>query len=451
MSARRRRLALALVVLVLAVLAGCSALPGDRSDTGERLGYEDGYAADDPLAVTTDDGFNDSERRAVLARTMARVEAIRGLEFAGDVSVRVISRAEYRDTNRWSGDDSPPTPRDAFEEQVWEAPFLVGEPTTVDEAFGTVYGSSVRGYYSNGEIVIVSDSSTPSIDTRTLAHELTHALQDQQLTLAHATHTRDSRLGRNGLVEGDANYVEARYAERCGGAWSCLPVPGRSPDTSRPDALDEGVLSVLVQPYVDGPGLVGRLRERGGWTAVDDAYDRVPESSEQVIHPGRYPDETPVAVSVPDRSSGAWERFDVDTEHETLGEAGVYTMLYDNGAVDAGTHRRYNYTHPLSAGRGGDALVPYTNGSAGGYVWRLAWDTGRDAREFLEGYRDVLRAHGATRGGDARQNATDGEVWVVPSSDPFADAVRVTATGTTVTIVNAPTVAQLDDVHAEAS
>jgi hypothetical protein len=79
------------------------------------------------------------------------------------------------------------------------------------------------------------------------------------------------------------------------------------------------VFLTVYAPYAAGPDFVRALRERGGWTAVNDAYDAFPVSTEQVIHPEAYPDEQPVVVPIPDRSAEGYERFDLERETDTLG------------------------------------------------------------------------------------------------------------------------------------
>jgi hypothetical protein len=369
---------------------------------------------------------------------MARVERIRGLEFEEAVPVEVISREAYLERRNGSGG-----PRDEaygrWNDQVWEAAFLVGEGTEVADAFDTVLSASVIGFYSPREdrIVVVSDAETPTLDRATLAHELVHALQDQHLSFGGGGGTQDLDLAEDGLVEGDANAVEAEYESRCDSRWDCIPRPER-PGGGGGGSFNRGVFLTVFAPYAAGPDFVGALRERGGWAAVNDAYDAFPESTEQVIHPEAYPDEEPLEVTVPDRSGAGYERFDLDRETDTVGEATVYAMFWANEALPEG-HPTFVYDQRLSAGWGGDAVVPYrgTDGEDA-YVWRTAWDTERDAREFLEGYREVLREHNAT--------TRDGGVYVIEEG-PFADAFRVVRRGDTVTVVNAPTVGDLDSVH----
>ena len=408
----------------------------------DRLGWEDGYWFDESLSVTTADGLNASERDAVVARTMARVERIRGLEFESAVPVTVVDRETYlADEN---------VTATGWDEAVWEALLLVGEDRSVEAVFESFYGASVQGSYvpSEDRIVVVSDTAQPTLDRRTLAHELVHALQDQhfgQVFDGRANLTRDERLARQGLIEGDAGYVEDLYEQRCESGWACLPRPPAGPGASLDD--DMGVYVAAYQPYSDGPAFVNRLHERGGWAAVDAAYADPPTSSAQVIHPDRYPNWSAREVRIPDRSSANWTRFDRSSPGTTVGEASLFATVWANGGTETfhlqrptRPHRAYNYTHPITDGWVGDRLVPYRNGTETGYVLRTEWATTGDAAAFAIAYRDLLRTR---RGAERRE----GDVLVVPAG-PYADAFRVTRNGTTVTVVNAPTVESLDSVHA---
>jgi len=415
--------------------------PGFGDPSSDRLGWEAGYWHDEPLDVNATDGLNRSERGAVVARTMARVEYLRGLEFESRVPVEVVDRATYRTDENVTAT--------GWDEVVWEALLLIGEDRSVEEVLGAFYGASVQGSYvpSEDRIVVVSGEDRPTIDRRTLAHELVHALQDQHFesALSRSNRTsRDATVAWQGLIEGDAGYVEDRYERRCGSEWSCLP---RSAGAGASLDGDAGVYVAAYHPYSDGPSFVHRLRERGGWKAVNAAYADPPTSSTQVIDPGRYPDWSPATVRVSDRSADDWRRFDRSPVGTTVGEASLFATIWANGGTEpfhlqrpSRPHRTYNYTHPATAGWAGDRLVPYRNGSgATGYVLRTEWATADDAETFAATYRDLLRTR---RGAERREDG----VLVVPAG-PYADAFRVERSGTTVTITNAPTVAALDAVH----
>lgn len=453
---------LALLVCSLVVLAGCltppvaenpQVVPDGRTNGTD--GSVDGYGPDNPIQIDPEDGLNDSELSAYVARTKARVEAIRGLTFQEQVPVEVVSRAEYR--NR-SGGGAPPPAVTAFRDQVWEALFLVDENTHASDALDEVYGSSVQGYYAPGagRIVIVSDSpGNVTVDRRTLVHELTHALQDQHLGLHTGAPTMDGHRARTGATEGDANYVQFRYEDRCGDEWECLPVPAADRSSSR--EYDLGVFVAVFHPYSEGPTFVRSLRERGGWERVNEVIrTRLPNSTEQVTHPGKFGHDEPRTVNVPDRSNERWSRFSGLPGRErawnTVGEASLYATFWANGVIERGHLRndsdpdsRYNYSHPITHGWDGDRVVPYrTTDGEHGYVFASVWDGAENATEFRQAYERLLvEAHNAT---EVREG-----VYRVPESDPFGDAFRVRQEGDRVVVVNAPSVEALEEVHAPES
>ena len=54
----------------------------------------------------------------------------------------------------------------------------------------------------------------------------------------------------------------------------------------------------LLYPYTTGAFYVQGAQLSGGWSAVDDFYARMPESTEQILHPEAYTaKEAPVEVT----------------------------------------------------------------------------------------------------------------------------------------------------------
>ncbi|WP_256290239.1 Hvo_1808 family surface protein [Halobellus inordinatus] len=480
---RRRGLAVSAVALLL-VLAGCSApvmesrpAPGvsggpdvavpnadfDDPDS-DVLGWEGGYWYNESVDVDQSDGLTDAEMRAYVARAMARVEYIRGEEFQKRVPVSVISREEYR--NRSSGGSAgEPTEYDQWNDQVWEALFVTGESQSSGSAISGTRSAAVAGFYSptDDEIkVITGTPESPTINNATLVHELVHALQDQRYDLTKAKYggeTQDAQLATDGLIEGDAKYVEQRYADRCGGAWECVATPSSSGDSGDGGGdMNLGIFLTIFQPYSDGPVYVHDLVTAEGWSAVDERFENPPESTEQIIH---RTGEEPTPINYRDRAQNGWGTFEKQGEggSDTVGEASMYVMFWyqaRNAGADTidprsissvdSPYDTYNYDAEPSAGWANDRLFPYQKqtsaGSQYGYVWATEWDTERDAREFQRAYRAILDAH------DAEQRAAN--TYVVPDGQ-FADAFRVTRSGTRVTIVNGPTVADLDDIRPRAA
>jgi len=477
----------AVLLAALVVLAGCNAVPGlgddgpgDGNDAipdpeADAVGWEEGYWHNESIAVTAGDGLNASERTAVVARSMARVEYVRDREFRESVEVEIISRAEFRE--QYVPDPGPDAR--TFRNAEYEALFFVGEDRDAFAVESENRGANVLAFYDprNDTIDLISDSGRPTVDReRTLAHELVHALQDQYHDLSALqvrAGTRDRTNARLALVEGEARQVELDYANRCGEAWDCVG-SGAPP---APD-INWGIYFLNFFPYSDGPGLVDHLREGGGWGAVEDAFDDPPATAEQAIYSEKYtePRDEAVPITPPETASGGWERVrpaDGPAGHQhpgydRLGQSALSAMFaatlygdgtpviepsqflnFEDGRADASDP--YDYDLPATDGWEGDRFYVYEHDATGpnetAYVWRIAWESPADAREFVDAYTTLLASNGATPVDDR-----PGNTWRIPEGrNAFADAIAVHRDGETVTIVNAPAVEDLDDVSPEAA
>jgi hypothetical protein len=473
---RKRVSAILAVLMVVAAVApvtaaapaavergGTTAVDGERDVVQQRadpdedvIGWEGGYWHNESIDVDQSDGLSDEEIDAYVARAMARVEYLRESEFDSDVPIQVLSREEFQRQRNENATSN--TSFDAWNDQVWEALFVIGENREANEALQSATGETTAGFYapSDDRIRIITDSpDSPTIDNATLVHELVHALQDQDGDLGEritATETQDADLATDGVVEGEANYIEQRYTNRCGAEWECVETPSSGGGPGEPPNL--GILLTLLQPYSDGPVYIDWLIEQGGWEAVEGAFENPPQSTEQIIH---LTDEEPVPIEYTDRARNGWETFPNQGEggSDTVGEASMYVMFwYQARTARARTispqsvvqttsqYDIYNYDAEPSAGWGNDRVFPYHKGSGEdaqyGYVWVTEWDTEQDAAQFHNAYRAILDAHDAQSQGD--------NTYVVPSGE-FADAFRIDRQGTRVTIVNAPTTEDLSDVR----
>ncbi|MFB6200884.1 MAG: Hvo_1808 family surface protein [Halorhabdus sp.] len=441
------------------------------------LGWEDDYWYNETISVTPDDGLNDSELDAVVARGMARVEQIRRLEFEQTPPVQVISREDYR--RRVDNRTSNMTDAQRLHQNVkYEALFMVDESTDATDVQADNLAGGVGGFYdpSSGEIKIVSESaSTPKMDEITLAQELFHALQDQRFNISSFNQsTRELHNARDGIIEGDGNYVDYLYQQRCENEWDGICImPSRSSENGTFDP-HLGLYQITYQPYSDGPAFVKDIRKDGGWAAVNAVYANPPASTEQTIHPATYEVDDPTNVTVPDRSNDDWRVLALDDsiDYAAFGEAGLYVTLWYTSLNAEGQQRPiinprdhindapgggvqqidpYDYAHAYTAGWDGDKLVPYVTDESfrtneTGYVYTTVWDSPADAAEFRTGYEHLLELHGAEPV-DSHVNT-----YRIPEeTSGFSDAFYLNQTGDTFTIVNAPTVDDLAAVRAGAA
>lgn len=421
----------------------------------ETIGRENGIWHNASIDVNASDGLDEEEQRAYLSRTMARVEFIRGHEFTRSIDVEVVTREEVKQrverTGSFASDEALSERRLRIMNVFWEALFFVGEDEDAAEVRATEASSFLGAYYRFGSDtirVVTDEHRIVRIDERLLAHEFVHALQDEYAGTPLETRSDDDNYATAALIEGDAVVVTRLYAERCtSGTWECVEVPATGGSEASQE-VHAGFRTLRSFAYSDGPAFVYHLYERGGWPAVDRAFENRPRTTEEIIHPERYPAESPVRPDIPPPSDG-WE---VMGGPYTVGEVELFglfwyqdrtsgTSLVDTsfGNADRGRFDRYTFVSEPSAGWDGDGLTIVGNGKGqSGYVWVTQWDTVRDAEEFAAAHRRVLQAQGAA--------AIDSRTWMIPEGS-YADAFAVVQDGRTVTIVNGPRIEDLSAIH----
>lgn len=220
-----------------------------------------------------------------------------------------------------------------------------------------------------------------------MAHELTHALQDQHFNLRRfekwPAGDSDAELAAHGLIEGDASLAMTLYmAKNPLVALAFIrSLGGNNIASEQINQAPRVIRESLVFPYVQGSEWATRVYKRGGWAAVSQAYAKLPLSTEQILHPEKYFDyEMPVKVLLPDLRTAlgsGWKRIDYDVN----GEWSLYLILdqFLNASVES---RR------AAAGWSGDRYALY-EGSKPGEVFIVqltAWDTQNDAQEFFDAY-----------------------------------------------------------------
>ncbi|RLI14808.1 MAG: hypothetical protein DRO43_03075 [Candidatus Hecatellales archaeon] len=353
------------------------------------------------------------------------VEDIRGLNFKDRPPIELVSREEAASSfnvSEWSGWE--------LAQQEYEALYLVPPGVSAKEVLEDFYSSALLGYYSvEKKKIVIVEGSEESLNKSVLAHELTHALLDQYYpeTFKKEYELTDKDLALSALLEGDAELVEELYTNAVEqGIYQDCDVNFNLASTEN----YLGVIYIQYFPYFEGYNFVKRLQKQG-WEAVNQAYMSPPESTEQVIHPSKYPGEKPVDVEVKGGGFNGWSRLGEDI----LGEASIFIMFWSQGLTGFpySVEGRLTCSSPLSDGWAGDRMVVYKKNGEYGYVWLLMWDTEQDASEFLAGYLEMLDEMGASRMGD---------VWKVSASD----YVTTWQEGEKVTIVNAPSLQQIDEI-----
>ena len=177
-----------------------------------------------------------------------------------------------------------------------------------------------------------------------MAHELTHALQDQHFNLKRFEKwpkgDSDAELAAHALIEGDATLAMTLYmAKNPLVALAFIRSLGAQEVASEqfkqaPRALRES----LLFPYEEGSAWATQLYKRGGWEMVSQAFNKLPQSSEQILHADKYFSyEAPQKLTLPEFKTilgPTWKRIDYDVN----GEWGCYLILdefLNNARIEA--------------------------------------------------------------------------------------------------------------------
>ena len=365
------------------------------------------------------------------------VEQIRGLEFKRAVKPKVVNPEVARREALRDIDKSYPAKARRADEELLSLLGLVPPNTDLRKLLEAVTGEQVIGYYDprNKRMRIVSGNGadSPALVDITLAHELTHALEDQVFGLDEPEGgTNDEATARTALVEGTASFVDSEFTRCCVNARDVLSGAfGALGAAEAMEKLPPYIQRTLLWSYTAGNKFVTALhRAAGGWRLVDTALrSQPPVSSEQIIHPEKYaPFEPPLPVKlrIAPLLGDGWKR----AADGTLGEIDTSEILRLGNAGAA---------EDAAAGWGGgryelwqregeppdDCGVPCRGRGALVLSWR--WDGARDAREFVP----VLREY-VTRGLKGRPAGDD--AWAVGGASEGAVAIATGPAETTLAI-----------------
>jgi len=264
--------------------------------------------------------------------------------------------------------------------------------------------------------------------SRTLVHELTHALQYQNTNLFLYNVNNDTNLAIRSLCEGEASlagyYYTLEYSDRA------ISSSVAKPDISFSVGSQGGGLSsgsiinldeqagmdakaavkyylasiasqfchtwdtenipenpylwrVVMFPYCKGMRFAQKVHSQGNWEAIAKLYANPPLSTEQIIHPDKYNKDFPQRIKLPGLAETLGDKWRLGGQ-EIIGQLGVELMFRELLPKD-------DPSIP-SEGWDGDSCALYENPETGQsfLAWYFAWDWYLHANEFFNSYKKVI-------------------------------------------------------------
>jgi hypothetical protein len=386
---------------------------------------------------------------APLRKIEAELGALRGLRFRCPVPAERQTREGFRAYVKGELARELPPGKAADEGRTLTALGLAPEGFDVRAATEEALVTQVAAYYDTKArafrvLEAKRAGESPKWDAVVVAHELTHALQDQHFDLETYNGERtkvldlddDEELARRFVVEGEATFLMFAHALGAGageemrlGPFAVAGLRMMLAMLSAADLVDLLAMShqghaakeldaeeraeieaiarlplyltlTMNEPYFKGAQLVSDVWAKGGWKAVDGLFRAPPQSTEQALHPREKllgERDLPVSVRLPAQppplppARGAPRLL----ETNVLGELG-WRIYFKTWKVPGGEQ--------AAAGWGGDRFWVWERGGRVVTVVATTWDDEPEAREFAEAYERSLtvRFPRAVAGSEAR-------------------------------------------------
>ena len=311
-----------------------------------------------------------------------------------------------------------------------------------------LYSEQVAGFYDDEskEMVVIQGGLFGGPERMTYAHEFTHLLQDQNYGLEDGLNMSDELIEDDmdgymavqALVEGDAVMTEYLWFQLYATDQDQMDVNQFSMELNTPvfDNAPWFIQNELLYPYQFGLEFIHTVYVNEGWSGVESVYDNPPVSTEQIMHPERYPLDVPLKVSLKELEGvfpNGWQMI----AESSFGEAYWYLTLMQQQNPDAAD---IPTIWEAVKGWGGDQYRLYVDDASGEviFVLQTVWDTENDAKEFVNAYKTYAQLRWDDV--EKRQDA------IVNLDKDFGD-VQMARNGTTTTWIFAPDDAHMDLVR----
>jgi len=243
--------------------------------------------------------------------------------------------------------------------------------------------------------LFVTETTSPETQMPVLAHELSHAIADQNFNLGkfirQGRKSDDGATARLAIMEGQATWLMSEYlARKLGQSLKDSPnlvrmMSAMVDSSGQYPVFDNAPLylrETLVFPYTKGMLFQQAVIERDGNAAFAEVFRRPPASTQQILHPDRY--FHPMMPATPDLPEPKLPRGYKSLVGGTMGELDHELLLeqFLNKAAseEIGPHWS-GATFELRENKKEGRIV---------LLYAVQWDSPEVARRYFAAYRQVL-------------------------------------------------------------
>ncbi len=356
-----------------------------------------------PTTPAAQERWTQAELEAVSEEIRVDIEKMRGMKFKRPVSVKVTDKDGFVQYMKQRQELTQSPERLARDETVAKMLGLIPHDMDLMATVEELLKEQVGGFYDpSSDTFFLMDSFKGDIAKIILAHELTHALDDQTFdidgTLKRMNEETDAEFAFQAVVEGSGTAAMNQ--------WTIAHLKDIDKEALL-ESADIGTAGLdTAPPYLWKPLLAAYLRGEGFLTRsramnlsmkpakiedIQRAFTEPPRSSEQILHPEKY-------WEGDDRDDPRVVRFDAGARpkewevlgEDTLGEI-VLALLTTPVAKRTGLDVKnplaivgIAYTNDSAAGWGGDRVILLGQGNERWLELVTVWDTAGDAQEFRD-------------------------------------------------------------------
>ncbi|MFH1130727.1 MAG: hypothetical protein V1754_05290, partial [Pseudomonadota bacterium] len=328
------------------------------------------------------------------------VSQIRGLKLKREIKIGVMNREQILELIKVRLGEEYEEKDLLLEGAILKQLGLLPPSLDFKNAFLELLTDQVAGFYDPKERKLnIADWLPIDIQMPALAHEICHALQDQNFSIKRfikpVKDNSDLQLANISFVEGDCTGLMLEYILKPIGKDlgsigpmldSLMSMALSSVQSTKFASSPMFLRETLISPYRYGLAFVVQLRSQNPWSQIDKIFLRPPQSTEQILHYDKYwQREHPVRIRAKTLPALAeYKKAKVDT----LGE--LQLKIYLQQGVDE------DLASQAAAGWGGDLLVAFEPLQAPKenelplLVHLSTWDSEADAVEFTNAQCRVL-------------------------------------------------------------
>jgi hypothetical protein len=286
-------------------------------------------------------------------------------------------------------------------EKIYTALHVWDENSSFIDAYLNFTTEQVAGMYDSKENIlyeVLGEDMPMGMRKFILAHELTHALQDQNFPEIFEKvdkgecSSSDELNTLMALIEGHATLIQNFYLkylspeeqfELLQYSYSMMNM-----NATTFENMDPFIFEMLLFPYLKGQSFLTSLFLQGGLDKVNGVFLDPPYTTEQIIHPDKYlAGEKPAGISLELKMPTGWTEVDQDS----LGEGFMWIVLKQHiPEMEAGIS---------SSGWDGDIYSYWENESNYLFLWKQNWDSENDAREFFNSWHSYTESWLSDQGG----------------------------------------------------